>query len=362
MPRTRNARRHPLSSSDEEVNQEEVNELQSHLEEVVDGSLVERIDVPDDGSPGAYRPSSPGYDQEGPASPKSQDKSPSAAASRGSCPDAGSNHPPDADAPREEVSVISNKFTYIPSSALEAPRENIVFDNPEGQSDVNSPHPKAGGSDDVAGESRRDRIERLHREMQALIDQEVDDSGSQPISSNGPVPLSRDSPVRGTTSPPSGNFYDDDGGNHPLPSPQVQNRKSQLFDGAVRPSDFTAAGNMASDSGKANEAKQTASTLNAPAPLHIAPPLAPEASKQQGTSIVPTPSARKAGTALPPLPPLPPSKPVQKSGDGKGERAKRTANGQVVVGNAGAGLQIVGRRAAETHVPNATFTPGFSVS
>ena len=147
--RTRNTRRHPLSSSDEEVIHEKADQ-QQFLEEAVDGSLVERIGVLNDGSPGAYRPSSPGYDQEGPASPKSQDKSPSDAASRGGSPDAGSNHPPDADAPREEVSVISNKFTNIPSSALEAPSENIIVDNPEGQSDVNSPHPKAGGSDDVA--------------------------------------------------------------------------------------------------------------------------------------------------------------------------------------------------------------------
>ena len=347
--RTRNTRRHPLSSSDEEVIQGEVDQQQSL--EVAE----ERIDVPDGSDvEESYRPSSPGYDQERSATPKSQDKSPSVAASRGGSPDAGSNHPPDADAPREEVSVISNKFTNIPSSTLEAPRENIIVDNPEGQSDMNSPHPKAGGSDDVAVESRRDRIQRLNREMQALIDQEDDDSELLPISGNDPVPLSRDSPARGTTSPPLGNSNDEDGGNHPPPSPQVQNRKSQLIDGAARPSDFT---RVATSGGKADEAMQTAGTPNAPALVRTASPPMSDASNQPRTPIVPTPSTRKVGSALPPLPLLPPSKPVQKSGDGKGEGTKRTANGQVVVGNAGAGLQIVGRRAAEHGAQNADNTP-----
>lgn len=166
--RTRTTRRHPLSS-DEEVIQEEVDQQQSL--EVAE----ERIDVPDDDSQEAYRPSSPGYEERS-ATPKSQNKSPSVAASRGGSPDAGSKLLSHADSPREEVPVNSNKFMSIPSSALEASiGENIIVDNPEGQSDMNSPHPKAGGSDDVAGESRRDRIQRLNREMQALIDQEDDD-------------------------------------------------------------------------------------------------------------------------------------------------------------------------------------------
>ena len=249
MPRTRTTRRHPLSSSDEEVIQEEVDQQQPL--EVAE----ERIDVPDDESQEAYRPSSPGYEERS-ATPKSQNKSPSVAASRGGSPDAGSKLLSHADSPREEVPVNSNKFMSIPSSALEASIGENNADGPEGQSSIHSPHPKAGGSDDVAVESRRDRIQRLNREMQALIDQEDDDSESLPISGNDPVPLSRDSPVRGAASPPSGNFYDGDGGIHPLSSPRVQNRKSQIFDGAARPIDFTVAGNMASDSGKANEASR----------------------------------------------------------------------------------------------------------
>ena len=80
----------------------------------------------------AYRPSSPGYDQEGSASPQSQDeKSPAEAAPRGNSPGAG-NPPSDADAPLEEVSAM-NKSANLPSSMREAPREIIhIDDNPKG--------------------------------------------------------------------------------------------------------------------------------------------------------------------------------------------------------------------------------------
>ncbi len=112
MPKGRSTRRHPLSSSDEEVHQE-VAPTQSREE----GSEVvqERIDIPDDGSQqddgSPYRPSSPGFEERS-ATPKSQNKSPSAAASRGSSPDAGLIHL-DADAPRDEVPVVSNKLTRL---------------------------------------------------------------------------------------------------------------------------------------------------------------------------------------------------------------------------------------------------------
>jgi hypothetical protein len=112
---------------------------------------------------------SPAYSREGSASPeKSQEKLSAGPASKGGSPGARI----DAKAQREEESAF-NKQANILSDAREALLEIVNVDSdPEGPSNVESSHSKAGGNLDPAVETRKEKFDRLQREMQALIEQE----------------------------------------------------------------------------------------------------------------------------------------------------------------------------------------------
>jgi hypothetical protein len=76
-------------------------------------------------------------------------------------------------------------------------------------------------------ESRQQLIERMQRELQALIEAEDEAEGLLLNSSSSVVPLAGDLPARGTTSPPSGNSMEGRSGTLTPPSPQVQKEKSK---------------------------------------------------------------------------------------------------------------------------------------
>ena len=74
--------------------------------------------------------------------------------------------------PLEEESAV-NKHANILFDAREDQHEIVHVDSDaEGPSNAESPHAKAGGNINIAVETRQEKLNRLQREMQALIEQE----------------------------------------------------------------------------------------------------------------------------------------------------------------------------------------------
>ncbi len=258
-----------------------------------------------------------------------------------------------------------NEPTGNKSPVAHIDARRVSFSNVDEASKLSNTPPSrvnVGGASRVGDESRQQVIERMQRELQALIEAEDEAEKMLLNSSSSVVPLASDSLARGTTSPPSEIPTTGRAGTSNPPSPQVQKEKqkekSQMNDEVPQsPSDFIPAADTASNS---PGAKQDARTLNAPVPTQIAPTA--EDNNQQGAPAsrapaVPTPSTRKVTQMLPPLPPISFSKPVDKSGERhQDEGERRTSNGQIILGSAGNGALIAGRRLAATDAQN-TNTP-----
>jgi hypothetical protein len=247
---------------------------------------------------------------------------------------------------------IVNKSTIVP---LDARRVFFSNNDDEASKLIETPPSlvnvrETSKSDDG---SRQQLIDRMRRELQALIEAEDEAGKILPNSSSSVVPVE----PRGLTPPPSRSFMvEEDGAQNPS-FPQVRNQnqkgKTQIsLDTAERPPNFTETNATSGATGT----QQDVHTTNAPAPAQTAPGADASTTSTLGTPTVPTPSARRTNQQLPPLPPIPSSKPVEKSGEKRREEEGRMANGQVVLGSAGHGSTIVGRRLAEPDASNTNTT------
>jgi hypothetical protein len=287
----------------------------------------------------ANRPSSPGYVQEGSASPQSQEKSPPGAASRGHSPGAG-NPRSDADAPHG--AVFANKSTNSPSSLRDAPHEIINVDEElEGPPIIQSPHENTGGNDNSAGETRSEKLARLRREMQALIEQEERESVLLLNSTSSVVQELSDQTLRGGQSSPAPVKNTETRETLMLPSSSKTKGNPVLKSkGLPEGPAFTA---LQAESGDANaNASATERTLHAE---HALLPVDSEQNKKYIGSQPPritVPAVRDIiGVTLQQLN-EPARNPAQKSVL-LGEPKERIKGDQTIVGNAGNGLKILGK-------------------
>jgi len=323
-------------------------------------------DSPDDSnfSP-VYRPSSPGYSREGSASPqKGQEKSLESAALQGCS--HGARNPSDADVTHDEV--FASKPADLPFCARESSTTINVDSDPEGPSNVKSPHTKAGGNLNSAAETRQEKLDRLQREMQALIEQEDDETGLLPNSSSSVVQESSDRPLRGERSLPSSEMTNEAGKTPPPLYPTKSNGNSVLSPKELpEGSSFTAAQAASNIDSNANaDAAEEASLTEYASYLANCEQPRPQTAGSKSQIVVPAvrdvrqrrntiPSVRdvvdmtltqSAKSAI---------DPTQKSAE-LGGRKEGIGGGQTVVGSVGNGNMILGKRLPAPS--NATSKPG----